>query len=120
MSVLDSFKTKSGAKLDYRVAVTTTGRDVKYSIEAPGFGSLPMDEKGDDGAFKNTTSCGAAKRWVDKADSDRSTRFSCLAKVGTGGPSIEMPLESLKLALNERVADGTNAGFLRPDALLPS
>ena len=119
VTVLDSFKTKSGAKLDYRVAVTTTGRDVKYSIEAPGFGTFPMDEKGDDGAFKNTKSCGAAtKRWVDHTDTDKSTRFSCLAKVGTGGPSIEMPLEALKLAVNERVADGTNAGFLRPDALL--
>jgi len=118
ITVLDSFKTKSGAKLDYRVAVTTTGRDVKYSIELPGLGSLPQDEKGDDGAFKNTKACGATKRWVDKADSDKSTRFSCLAKVGTSGPSIEMPLESLKLALNDRVADGTNAGFLRPDALL--
>lgn len=118
ITVLDAFKTKSGAKLDYRVAVTTTGRDVKYSIEAPGFGTFPMDEKGDDGAFRNTKSCGPTKRWVEKADADKSTRFSCLAKVGTGGPSIEMPLESLKLALNDRVADGTNAGFLRPDALL--
>lgn len=118
VNVLDSFKTKSGAKLDYRVAVTTTGRDVKYSIELPGVGSFPADEKGDDGAFKNTNSCGGSKRWVDKADSDKATRFSCLAKVGTNGPSIEMPLYALKLALNDRVTDGTNAGFLRPDALL--
>ena len=118
VTVLDSFKTKSGAKLDYRVAVTTTGRDVKYSIEAPGFGNIPMDEKGNNGAFKNTKSCGSATRWVDHTDADKSTRFSCLAKVGTGGPSIEMPLESLKLSLTDRVADGTNAGFLRPDALL--
>lgn len=118
VTVLEAFKTKSGAKLDYRVAVTTTGRDVKYSIEAPGFGKLPMNEKGDNGAFRNTKSCGGTKRWVDKGDSGGSQTFSCRAKAGTSGPSIEMPLEALKLSLVDRVADGTNAGFLRDDALL--
>ena len=118
VSVLESFKTKSGAKLDYRLAVTTTGRDLKYTIEVPGFGSIPENEKGDNGAFRNTKSCGATKRWVDKGDNGGSTTFSCLAKTGTSGPSIEMPLYALKLAMNDRVADGTNAGFLRPDALL--
>jgi hypothetical protein len=118
VSVLEGFKTKSGAKLDYRLAVTTTGRDIKYSMEVPGFGSIPADEKGDNGAFKNTKSCGESKRWVDRADMGGASRFACLAKAGTSGPSIEMPLYALKLALNDRVADGTNKGFLRDDALL--
>lgn len=118
VKVLDAFKTKSGSTIDYRLAVTTTGRDVRYKIELPGFGSFPSDEKGDNGAFKNTKSCGATKRWVDKGDSDASGVFSCLAKAGTKGPSIEMPLRALDLAFNDRVADGTNQGFLREDALL--
>jgi hypothetical protein len=118
VNVLDTFKTKSGAKLDYRLAVTTTGRDVKYTMSVPILGSIPADEKGDNGAFRNTSTCGSGKRWIDRADSDVMSRFSCLAEVGTSGPSIEMPLYSLQLALNDRMADGTNTGFLRPDALL--
>lgn len=117
-SVLDAFKTKSGAKLDYRVAVITTGRDVKYTIEVPGFPSIPQSEKGDNGAFRNSAACGSSKRWVDRADPDATSRFACLAKVGISGPSVEMPLYALELALNDRVTDGTNAGFRRDDALL--
>lgn len=118
VKVLDAFKTKSGSSVDYRIAVTTTGRDVKYRIPLPGFGDFPSDEKGDNGAFKNTSSCGSPKRWVDKGDKDAADRFSCLARVGTKGPAIEMPLESLRLAFNDRVNDGTNKEFLRDDALL--
>ncbi|MBX3189416.1 MAG: hypothetical protein KF819_20500 [Labilithrix sp.] len=116
--VLDGFKTKSGSSLDWRMAVTTTGRDLKYNIELPGFGSLPQTEKGDNGAYRNKAACGASKRWVDKGDADATSRFSCLAEVGTAGPSIEMPLRALDLSLNDRVTDGTNAGFRRDDALL--
>lgn len=118
VKVLEGFKTKSGSKLDYRLAVTTTGRDISYTIEAPGFPVAlpPQSEKGDNGAFRNN--CGSPKRWVDKADGNVAGTFSCLAKTGTSGPSIEMPLYALKLALNDRMNDGTNKGFLRDDALL--
>lgn len=116
---IDSFKTKGGSKLDWRIAVTTTGRDVTYTIKLPvGGGSFPQSEKGDNGAFRMGGKCGTTKRWIEKADATASKDFQCLAQVGTGGPSIEMPLESLKLALNDRMGDGTNAGFLRDDALL--
>lgn len=117
VEVLESYKTKSGSKLDYRLAVTTTGRDVTYNIDFAGT-SFPTTEKGDNGAFRMSNACGTKQRWVETGDSKISSEFSCLAKVGTDGPSVEMPLESLKLALNDRVKDGTNAGFLRPDALL--
>lgn len=118
VQVLDQFRTKSGSKVDYRLAVTTTGRDLNYTITLPGFPSIPFSEKGDNGAFRNTPSCGATKRWVDKSDANATQTFACLAKTGTGGSSIEMPLYALKLAMQDRVADGTNAGFLRDDALL--
>ena len=119
VSVLEAYKTKSGAKLDYRLAVTTTGRDLKYTIDpGPPFPAFPSDEKGDNGAFREGKSCGGTKRWVDKGDTGAESTFACRAKTGTSGPSIEMPLYALKLAMNDRVADGTNAGFLRPDALL--
>jgi hypothetical protein len=120
VKVLDGFKTKSGATLNYRLAVTTTGRDLSYKIEAPGFPIQlpPQNETGDNGAYRNTKSCGATKRWVDRDDKDASSTFACLAQTGTSGPSIEMPLYALKLAFNDRVADGTNKDFLRDDALL--
>ncbi|MBX3211982.1 MAG: hypothetical protein KF850_08115 [Labilithrix sp.] len=119
VSKIDSFKTKSGSKLDWRIAVTTTGRDVAYQIQLPiGGGSFPQNEKGDNGVFRMTPSCGTTKRWVEKADATAAKDFQCLARVGTSGPSIEMPLEATKLALVDRMADGTNTGFLRDDALL--
>ena len=44
--------------------------------------------------------------------------FACAAKVGTTGPSIEMPLETMRRSLRERIADKKNGDFLREDALL--
>ena len=118
VSKIDSFKTKSGAKLDWRLAVTTTATNIKYNIKVPFAGTMPMSEKGDDGAFRMSSECGTTKRWVEKADANAAAEFQCLAQAGTEGSSIEMPLYATKLALNDRVADGTNAGFLRDDALL--
>jgi hypothetical protein len=117
---IDSFRTKSGAALDWRAAVTTTGRNLTYSVAPPfpGFPAVPMNEKGDDGAFRSGGSCGMTKKWVEKSDPNAATQFACIAKAGTGGSSIEMPLYATELALRDRVSDGTNAGFLRPDALL--
>ena len=105
--------------LDYRVAVTTSGRDVQYEIDPPpplpGFPidppAIPVDEEGDDGAFRQA--CGMQRRWVERTDPDVSGTFSCAAEVGTGGPALEMPLYSMELAFTERVDDGTNGGFLR-------
>jgi hypothetical protein len=123
VSVLDGYATSDGSPLDYRVAVTTSGRDVDYTIDEPPFPGFPIDpppvafsESGDNGAFRQT--CGMSRRWLERGDADVSTTFSCAAEVGTGGPSIEMPLHVVELALTSRMSDGTNTGFLRDDALL--
>ncbi len=126
ISVIDGYQTESGDPLDYRIAITTSGRDLDYTIDPPevcipGIGcadppGLPSSENGDNGAFKQK--CDMSRRWIERGDGDVSHTFSCAAKVGTGGPSIEMPLYTTELALGERVSDGTNAGFLREDALL--
>jgi hypothetical protein len=110
VSVLDQTKASNGAPIDYRVAVTTTGKS--YKLIGP-FG-IGDSEKGDDGAFRNN--CGGSKRWLER--SEASASFACRAQVGTGGPSEEMPLECMRLALTDRMTDGTNAGFVRNDALL--
>ncbi len=124
VDLLDSFRTKGGAQLDWRAAVTTTGRTITYTEpplpSIPGFPPLPAipptTEPGDDGAFRSA--CGGTQRWVERGETGAASRVSCLAEVGTSGPSVEMPLESLSLALTARVADGTNQGFRRDDALL--
>jgi len=114
-NVLSTFVTADGEMLDYRVAVTTTGRDMDYSIDFGGQ-TLPQHESGDNGAFRNN--CGVNKRYLEGADANMSSTLACRANVGTGGPSYEMPLLMSKWALAERMMDNTNTGFMRDDALL--
>lgn len=115
-NVLSTFTTADGDPLDYRVAVTTTGRDIDYTLDIGGGMQYPMSEDGDNGAFKNN--CNLNKRWLEPSDANMSQTLACRAKVGTEGPGYEMPLLMSKWALGPRVADGTNAGFVRDDALL--
>jgi hypothetical protein len=115
--VLENYTTGDGQPLDFRVALTTTGRDIAYSIDlGGGLGQFPQNETGQNGAFQNN--CSSNKRWIDRTDTNMAQTLACRANVGTGGPSIEMPLLMTKWALSERVQDQTNAGFLRDDALL--
>lgn len=103
--------------LDYRVAVTTTARDYSYSMVTP-LGSLPDSTSGESGEMLQPSACNMTKRWIDQSDPDPGQTFSCLANVGTGGSSEEMPLGAIRDAFEDRLSDGTNAGFRRPDALL--
>jgi hypothetical protein len=114
-NLLSTYVTADGEMIDYRVAVTTTGRDMDYTIDFGGQ-QLPQHEDGDDGAFRNN--CGVNKRFLEPADANMGSTLACRANVGTGGPSYEMPLLMSKWALSERMMDNTNTGFLRDDALL--
>lgn len=124
-SLLQAYRNPDGEAVDFRIALTTTGRDINYFIDMnppipiPGFPPQPpmaMNETGDNGAFRKE--CGMTQRWIDGSAANMADTLECLAEVGTGGASIEMPLMMSTWALQERVADGTNAGFLRDDALL--
>ena len=108
------------SRRDYRVAVTTTGVDYAFQVVTePGGAPVPASlAGGDNGAMLRRTSCGMTKRWVDKTDADPAATFACAAKVGTSGPTEEMPLAAMRRAFTDRVADGVNAGFRRPDAML--
>ena len=104
--------------LDYRVAVTTTGRNYMYTMTTP-IGPVPMSQTGgDNGAMLKPAACNMTKRWIDKLDPNPSSTFECVANVGTSGPGDEMPLSAMRDAFEERMQDGTNAGFRRPNALL--
>jgi hypothetical protein len=115
-SLLEAYTVNNGQPLDFRVALTTTGRDVAYQIDlGGGLGTFPQNEQGEDGEFRNN--CNVNKRWLDRTDATMAQTLACRANVGISGPSIEMPLLMSKWALAERAAD-TNAGFVRDDALL--
>ena len=114
-TLLSSYVTPSGEKIDYRIAVTTTGRDLMYTV-TNGPITLPQSESGDNGAFRDN--CNMTKRFLEPTDANMQQVLSCRANVGTGGPSYEMPLLMTSWALGKRVMDGTNGGFLREDALL--
>jgi hypothetical protein len=121
VEIINGFMTDGGAALDYRIGVTTTGQDTVTVISFPPVFPLPpieMTEMGPGGALLQESSCGMSRRWIERADADVAANFSCIAQVGTSGSSMEMPLRMVELALTEKVADGTNAGFLREDALL--
>jgi len=115
--LIENYQTASGEPLDYRIGVTTAGRDVSYTITIPILNqSIPFTEGGDNGAFRG--GCGLDRQWIEKGDPNVSSTFACRADVGTGGPGAEMPLLGLEWSLGRRSTDGTNAGFLRDDALL--
>ncbi len=118
VQVLDDFRNSAGREIDYRLGVTTTGADHVTIIDFSGFGIPPMtiEEEGPAGELQQ--GCGMTRKWIERSDPDVSSTFSCVAEVGTGGSSTEMPLGMLELALTERMADGSNVGFLRDDALL--
>lgn len=111
VNVINTYKTKSGADLDYRIAVTSS------------------DDKKDKGKFQVTAGeaappaciAGPARPWLERPDGDVSGFFSCRARVGIEGTGTERPLESALLGVTARIADGTNAsngaGFVRDDAL---
>lgn len=119
VEVLDAYRTETGEPLDYRLGVTTTGTDITTRISFPPSFPLPpmeISEEGPEGQL--LSGCGMTRPWIERSDGDVASTFSCLAQVGTSGSGVEMPLYALELALTERMVDGTNAGFLREDALL--
>ena len=121
VDVLDSYRTDTGEPLDYRLGVTTTGTNVTTRISFPPsipFPPMEISESGPEGALLMPAGCDLARPWIERSDGDVASKFSCVAQVGTSGSGVEMPLWALELALTERVADGSNAGFLREDALL--
>ena len=121
VEVLDNYVAASGAPLDYRVGVTTTSQPLTTVVFPPP-GSpvrVMMDvADGPRGALLTGSGCGLSDPWLTRGDPEVAAAFACVANVGTDGALVEMPLLMWELAITERVSDGTNAGFLREDALL--
>lgn len=115
VNVLNRYEVEPGRPLDFRVAVTSTGRDERYTLNLPP-APMPIYVRGRNGAFVDTG--GAPRRWLERSDPDLVSAFAQRANLGIEGPTFEMPLYMTQMALRERMADGINAGFLRDDALL--
>lgn len=116
-TVLQNYVNGDGEHIDFRIAITTTGKDETQVINLGSpFPPMTTVEHGPNGAF--IKSCNVAQGWLDNNTPNLGTVLACRANVGTGGASVEMPLLMAKNALSDRVTDGKNAGFLRDDALL--
>ncbi|MBK7074630.1 MAG: hypothetical protein IPH44_20275 [Myxococcales bacterium] len=112
-----------GTQPDLHVGVISTDLGTRGVYFGPC--SPPGRPAGDDGALL-TNGCagidGTFLRDVARADGGRDVnytgaladRFSCMARLGTGGCPFEAPLGALDRALEP----GRNPGFLRPDATL--
>jgi hypothetical protein len=114
IEVLDAYETPSHAKVDYRVGVTTTGVVRNFKVKTQGVPiAVPASSTGPDGALQGQSMCAlGAFPWVEGDDPQVSTKFSCMASVGTNGTGYEMPLAALELALGDDSADGgPNEGF---------
>lgn len=113
IEVLDGFD----QDLDYRVGITSTGRDYDWTMEMFGGITIPESQDGgDNGALLQR--CDMTQPWIEDTDPDRVATFDCAAELGDSGPSKEMPLSVVKMAFSDRISDGTNVGFLRDNALL--
>jgi len=116
IDLIHNHRNVDGELLDYRIALTTTGRDITSTVNVPPLPPMTEREKGDNGALRQD--CGMTRPWLERSDTNVSGTFACAAEVGIEGPGFEMPLYVFELAFGPRVSDGTNAGFLRDDALL--
>jgi hypothetical protein len=114
VQVLDDYNNANADAISYRLAVTSTGRDVKGTYSTLGI-NVPFNEKGMNG--KMAMPSGSSVPWIDGPASSVATAFGDLASIGTGGPTYEMPLECLREALQKTEAGQPNEGFLRENAL---
>ena len=117
---LDAFVTAlkaSPVAQDFHVGVTTP--DVtNFSIDtATGMPVRLTAGPGVAGALIGNVPAGTPAV-LDGASPTFVSDFKARVIVGTGGTGWEQPFRAMKLALTDRIADGTNAGFLRPGARL--
>lgn len=106
---VESLRRFQEGTVDFRIGVTTTqfpnlGSELGV-IAAPAWGALLKLE-------------GMTEPWLSSSDPELTTKFRALATVGTDAVLDEQPLKAMRSALVDRIADGSNASFLRPNALL--
>ncbi len=117
--LIDELDDYAGGTIDWRIGVTTTGRDLTVTQELlPGFPPTVTNDMGPNGALVQPEGCGLVRPYLRRRDSGRIDKLQCLLNVGTTGSSYEMPLLMMDRAVSDRVADGSNSGFFRAGAML--
>lgn len=104
---------------DFHLGVVTTDN---YSYNEPGcmgLGNLVTQT----GNFSSQNDCGPfadGYRFMTHNDTDLTTKFECVANVGTSGNSIERPLDAITSALETwpNSPGACNESFFRPDDAL--
>ena len=105
---------------DARIAVTTVHTNFEVTIDnAEPFPDVVSSFAGDDGLFL-VGDCLEDSNWLDLSSPEAASDLECMARfaVDEAHGGYEMPLEAIDRATHDRVADATNAGFFRDDALL--
>jgi hypothetical protein len=104
---------------DFHVGVVTSDTYSPNATACRHLGGLVVQTGG---AFSSDAVCGpyaAGYNYMTEQD-DLASSFSCAARVGASGQSIERPMEAMEAAVTGQL-DGPgecNEGFLRDDALL--
>jgi hypothetical protein len=115
---------------DFQIGVTTTDVDnfdgsTQFSPGHPyPRGAIVAVQPGQPGtfvydpaAFPSTNGWGG-NRILAKGSPTLVQDFKANVLVGTAGSGKEQPFRAVRMALTDRILDGTNAGFLRPGAAL--
>jgi len=115
IQVIEDYNQSQGGGLSYRLGVTSTGRTVTFTLDPPFIPPLTFTEHGMNGELNEI----GGQRWIDGPgnQTEITTWFSQAADLGTNGPSYEMPLQCMALALHKDQPGEVNEGFLREDSL---
>lgn len=141
---MDTIQNTVAASSDYHVLVADTDEWGRCNTANPWTGATPASTTCNDyvestvfeecdrvrgagvvhpaGELASNTKCDVygGNRYIVRDDPDPAATFACVAKVGTAGHPSERPMEAIVGAVSTELngAQGCNAGFLRPDAIL--
>lgn len=103
----------------YHVGVVTSDAYVFNATGCKGLGDLVTVTGGADASGSDCGPFAEGHRFATDMD-DLPSKFPCLARVGTEGSAVELPVSAAIAALhpNKAEAGGCNEGFLRDDAIL--
>ncbi len=103
----------------YHIGVVTSDAYIFNDPACIAEGALVTQTGGPDSSNAVCTPFATGMRFMDETD-DLNAKFTCAARVGTGGDGNERPMQTLTKALSDALAapGACNEGFLRDDALL--
>ncbi len=104
----------------YNIGVVTSDLYIfDVSCGPVAIGNMVTRTGGVDSSNQVCSPYASGQRYMTESD-NLVNKFSCAARVGTGGNGDEHPMEAMLAALTSPIADadGCNQGFLREDALL--